>query len=166
MKKFLVLVLLLAPVCAFAQKFGNIDSGNIIQMMPEYTQAQSDLETLQKQYEDELNYLREEFNKKNEDYQSQMETLPDNIKQRREQELQDLYEKIQTFYQDSQVNLQRVSQEKMTEITEKVLKAIQSVGDEGGFVCIFDTSDGIVPYISRTATTDVTEQVKAKLGIK
>lgn len=166
MKKLVVLVLLLAPICAFAQKFGNIDSGSIILLMPEYTQAQNDLQTLQKQYEDELKYLQDELTKKNDEYQSQAETLPDNIKQRREQELQDLYEKIQQFYQDSQGNLQRVSQEKMTEITEKVLKAIQAVGDEGGFICIFDTADGVVPYISKTATTDVTEQVKAKLGIK
>lgn len=166
MKKFMIMVLLLAPVCVFAQKFGHIDSGNIIQMMPEYTAAQSELETLQKQYEDELNYLQEELTKKNDDYQKQAETLPDNIKQRREEELQQLYTKMQQFYQDSQSNLQKASNEKMQDITTKVLKAIQEVGDDGGFICIFDSADGVIPYISKTATTDVTELVKTKLGIK
>ncbi len=165
MKKLLVLVLLLAPAFAFAQKFGHIDSGSIIQLMPEYTQAQTDLQTLQKQYEDELAYLQEELTKKNDDYLAQAETLPDNIKQRREQELQDLYNKIQQFFQDSQANLQRASQEKMNDITTKVLKAIQAVGEDGGYTCIFDSADGVIPYISKTATTDVTAQVKAKLGI-
>ena len=158
-------MLLLAPAFAFAQKFGHIDSGSIIQLMPEYTQAQTDLQTLQKQYEDELAYLQEELTKKNDDYQAQAETLPDNIKQRREQELQDLYNKIQQFFQDSQANLQRASQEKMNDITTKVLKAIQAVGEDGGYTCIFDSADGVIPYISKTATTDVTAQVKAKLGI-
>lgn len=166
MKKLLMMALVLAPICVFAQKFGHIDSGSIIQLMPEYTQAMSELETLQKQYSDELKYLQDELTKKNDDFEAQAETLPDNIKQRRQQELQDLYEKMQQFYADSQNNLRKASDEKMASITEKVLKAIQTVGDEGGFTCIFDAADGIIPYISKTATTDVTEQVKAKLGIK
>ncbi|MCQ2074766.1 MAG: OmpH family outer membrane protein [Bacteroidaceae bacterium] len=165
MKKVMMMVLLLAPLCIFAQKFGNVDSGSIIQLLPDYIQAQTDLQNLQKQYQDEFNYLQEELAKKSEDYQSQAETLPDNIKQRREQELEDLYSKMQQFAQDSQVNLNKVSQEKMESITTKVLKAIQEVGDEGGYTCIFDTADGVVPYVSKTATTDVTPLVKAKLGI-
>lgn len=166
MKKLVAMVLLLAPVCVFAQKFGHIDSGAIIQLMPEYTQAQNELQTLQKQYQDEFNYLQEELTKKNDDYQAQASTLPDNIKQRREQELEELYGKMQQFAQDSQMNLEKASREKMNDITTKVLKAIQSVGDEGGYTCIFDSADGVIPYISTTATTDVTEQVKSKLGVK
>ncbi len=166
MKKLLMMALLLAPVCVFAQKFGHVDSGTIIQLMPEYTQSQNELQTLQKQYEDELSYLRDELTKKNDDYEAQAATLPDNIKQRREQELQDLYNKMQQFYADSQTNLQNMSNEKMAAITSKVLKAIQEVGDEGGYVCIYDSADGMIPYVSKTLTTDVTDQVKAKLNIK
>lgn len=166
MKKLLMLALILAPVCVFAQKFGHVDSSSIIPLMPEYAQAQTELETLSKQYQDELKYLQDELTKKDNDYQAQAETLPDNIKQRRQEELQELYQKIQQFYQDSDANLQKASREKMADITNKVLKAIQAVGDEGSYICIFDSADGVVPYISKTATTDVTEQVKAKLGIK
>lgn len=153
MKKLLMMALLLAPVCVFAQKFGHVDSGTIIQLMPEYTQSQNELQTLQKQYEDELSYLRDELTKKNDDYEAQAATLPDNIKQRREQELQDLYNKMQQFYADSQTNLQNMSNEKMAAITSKVLKAIQEVGDEGGYVCIYDSADGMIPYVSKTLTT-------------
>lgn len=160
------MALILAPMCVSAQKFGNVDSGSIIQLMPEYTQAQNELQTLQKQYEEELTYLQEELTKKNSDYEAQASTLPDNIKQRREQELQELYEKMNKFYQDSQQNLQKVSQEKMAEISGKVLKAIQEVGDEGGYICVFDSSDNVIPYVSKSATTDVTALVKSKLGIK
>lgn len=161
-----MMALLLAPVCVFAQKFGHVDSGTIIQLMPEYTQSQNELQTLQKQYEDELTYLRDELTKKNDDYEAQAATLPDNIKQRREQELQELYNKMQQFYADSQTNLQNMSNEKMAAISNKVLKAIQEVGDEGGYICIYDSADGMIPYVSKTLTTDVTDQVKAKLNIK
>lgn len=160
------MALILAPMCVFAQKFGSVDSGSIIQSLPDYTQAQNDLQTLSKQYEEELTLLQEELTKKNTDYEAQAATLPDNIKQRREQELQDLYNKMVEFHQNSEQNLQNMSQEKMATISNKVLKAIQEVGDEGGYICVFDTSNNVVPYVSKSATTDVTEQVKAKLGIK
>lgn len=161
-----MMALLLAPVCVFAQKFGHVDSGTIIQLMPEYTQYLNEMQTLQKQYEDELTYLKDEFTKKNGDYEAQAATLPDNIKQRRQQELQEIYDKMQQFYADSQTNLQNVSNEKMAAISNKVLKAIQEVGDEGGYICIYDSADGMIPYVSKTLTTDVTDQVKAKLNIK
>lgn len=50
MKKFLVLLLIVAPMSLFAQKFGYINSVEIVQVMPEYIKAQNDYQTLQKQY--------------------------------------------------------------------------------------------------------------------
>ena len=70
------------------------------------------------------------------------------------------------YYQDCQVNLDQKSKELMDGINNKVLKAIQTVGEEGTYVCIFDVAGGVVPFVSSTLTTDVTEAVKAKLGIK
>ena len=56
--------------------------------------------------------------------------------------------------------------ELMNGINTKLQKAIQSVGEEGAYVCIFDIAGGTVPFVSSTLTTDVTETVKGKLGIK
>lgn len=165
MKKLLLMALMLAPMTVFAQKFGNVDSGTIIKQMPEYTQAQTEVQNLQKQYEDEIKYLQDELTKKSEDYQAQMETLPDNIKQRREQELNELYQKMQQFAQDSQNNLQNKSNQLMQEITEKILKAIKEVGEEGGYICIFDQGSEVIPFINTTATDDVTSKVLQKLGL-
>lgn len=39
------------------------------------------------------------------------------------------------------------------------------MGQTGGYVYIMDIQGGI-PYISTTLSTDVTAQVKAKLGLK
>lgn len=166
MKKLILMALMLAPVSLFAQKFGQFSSADIIQAMPEYTKAMTELQTLQKQYEDELKYLQEECDKKIAEYEAQEATLPDNIKQRRQQEIIELQNKGQQFFNDCQMNLQRISGEKMQEIQEKVLKAVQDVGTEGGYVCIFDNADATIPYISATLCTNVTDAVKAKLGIK
>ena len=164
-KKLIAMLLLMAPLALFAQKFGHLNSADIIQVMPEYTAAQTELQNLEKQYTNELQLMESELAKKSEAYEKEKATLPANIQQRREQELQELYGKMQQYYQTSQQELAQASQEKMAALTEKITKAIKEVGVAGGFLYILDTASGI-PYISETLSTDVTAQVKAKLGIK
>jgi outer membrane protein len=45
-----------------------------------------------------------------------------------------------------------------------VLDAIKQVGTAGNYVYIMDLTSGI-PYISTTLSTDVTAEVKKKLGL-
>ena len=167
MKKTIIVALLaLLPFGAFAQKFGHVNSAEIIPLMTEYKTAQTELEDLRKQYLEELNYMQTEYQKKEDDYFTNRESLPESIRTRREQELLESQQKMTQYYQDCQVNLDQKSKELMDGINNKVLKAIQTVGEEGTYVCIFDVAGGVVPFVSSTLTTDVTEAVKAKLGIK
>ena len=165
MKKLLLAVLLMAPAALWAQKFAHVNTQEIIQAMPEYATARADIEKLQQQYEADLKSMQDELQKKGEAFEKEQATLPDNIKQRRQQELQDMYQKIQQSYQDNQQALAKAQQEKMQAITAKMIDAIKAVGQEGGYVYVIDMSAGI-PYISTTLSSDVTAQVKAKLGLK
>ena len=165
MKKVVFMLLLCAPLTVLAQKFGHVNAQEIIQVMPEYTKAKTEIDALQQQYEADLKSMQEEFTKKVKDYEANAQTLPENIKQRREQELTEMQQKIQQSFQDNQQALSKASQEKMQAITMKVVDAIKAVGQEGGYVYVMDTNSG-VPYISTTLSTDVTAQVKAKLGLK
>lgn len=165
MKKVLLMILMLAPIAVMAQKFGHVNSQEVIQAMPEYTKAKTEIEALAQQYEADLKSMQEEFSKKLKDYEANSKTLPDNIKQRRETELQEMDQKIRQSYQDNQQALAQAQSEKMQAITAKVIDAIKQVGQAGGYVYIMDNAGGI-PYISTTLSTDVTAQVKAKLGIK
>ena len=168
MKKFIICAI--CAICGFTTanaqaKFGHVNSQEIIQAMPEYTTARTEIDKLQEQYEADLKSMQDELQKKAEAFDKEQATLPDNIKQRRQTELQEMYQKIQQSYQDNQQALQKASQEKMQAITAKVLDAIKAVGQAGQFVIINEINAGI-PYISTTLSTDVTAQVKAKLGLK
>ena len=168
MKKFIICAL--CALCGFTTanaqaKFGHVNTQEIIQAMPEYTKAKGEIDALQAQYEADLKSMQDEFQKKGEAFDKEQATLPENIKTRRQQELQDMYTKIQQSFQDNQQALQKASQDKMQGITSKVLEAIKAVGQAGGYVYIMEMGAGI-PYISTTLSTDVTAQVKAKLGIK
>ena len=167
MKK--ILICAICAICGFATanaqgKFGHVNTQEIIQAMPEYQKAQTEIKALQDQYEADLKSMQDELQKKAEAFDKEQATLPDNIKQRRNQELQDMYTKIQQSFQDNQQALQKASGEKMQAIQTKVLDAIKSVGSAGNFTYIVEM--GSLPYISTTLSTDVTAQVKAKLGLK
>ena len=164
-KKLIAILFMMAPLAIFAQKFGHLNSADIMQAMPEYKTAQTEIQNLEKQYSNELQMMEAELAKKSEAYEKEKATLPANIAQRRETELQEIYGRMQQFYQDSQVKLQQASQEKMNLLVEKITKAIKEIGVAGGYLYIFDTSSGI-PYISETLSTDVTGAVKTKLGIQ
>lgn len=167
MKKIVIIALMaILPFGAFAQKFGHVNTADIIPLMSEYKAAQTEMEELIKQYQDELNYMQEEYQKKEDDYLKNRESLPENIRARREQELMDSQQKIREYLESCQYNKDMKEAQLMDAINAKVLKAIQAVGEEGSYVCIFNLAGGVVPFVSSTLTTDVTEAVKAKLGMK
>ncbi|SNU03840.1 periplasmic chaperone for outer membrane proteins Skp [Prevotellaceae bacterium MN60] len=167
MKKFIICAI--CAICGFTTanaqgKFGHVNSQEIIQAMPEFAKARTDIENLTKQYEADLKSMYEELQKKGEAYEKEQATLPQNIKERREKELAEMQQKIQQSYQDNQQALAKEQQDKMQAITTKVLDAIKAVGQAGNYVYIMDMGSGI-PYISTTLSTDVTAEVKKKLGL-
>ena len=168
MKK--IIICAICAICGFTTanaqgKFGHVNTQEIIQAMPEYNTAKAEIDKLTSQYEADLKAMQDELQKKADAFDKEQATLPDNIKQRRQTELQEMYQKIQQSYQDNQQALQKASSEKMQAITAKVLEAIKAVGQAGDFVIINEINAGI-PYISTTLSTDVTAQVKTKLGLK
>lgn len=166
MKKLVLSLMMLAPMTMLAQsmKFGHVNTQEIITAMPEYTQAKTKIDALQKQYENDLKIMQDELTKKSQDYEAARDSLPETIRQRRENELQEMYQKIQQAYQDNQQDLATQSQTEMQAITSKIVEAIKQVGEEGSYIYIMDLTGGI-PYISTTLSTDLTSQVKAKLGL-
>ncbi|MBO7470311.1 MAG: OmpH family outer membrane protein [Bacteroidaceae bacterium] len=166
MKKILIAILMMAPLSLCAQKFAHFNSAEIIPNMKEYTTAQEELQTMEKQYTDDMKLMQDELQKKSEEYQKEQANLLDNVRQRREQELNDLYTRLQQSYQDNQAALQKAQAEKMNEISEKVLAVVKKIGEEGGYVYVVDTSGGVIPYVSTTLSTDITAQVKKELGIQ
>jgi outer membrane protein len=167
MKKLIICAI--CAICGFTTanaqgKFGHVNTNEIIQAMPEYNKAKTEIDALQQQYEADLKSMQDELQKKGEAFDKEQANLPENIKQRRQTELQEMYQKIQQSYQDNQQALQKASAEKMQAIQAKVMEAVNAIGKDGGYVYIMELGSQL--YISSTLSTDVTAQVKAKLGLK
>lgn len=166
-KKLLLAAFIAVPMCLSAQalKFGNVNSQQIFELMPEKATAEKTLVEVSKKYEDEYKKLQDEFNKKYTDFQALAADTPQSIKDRRMQELQENQTKIQNFQQMASQDLQKQQETLLAPITEKLQKAIQAVGAENGFTYIFDLSIPAVVY-SGAPSQDITPLVKTKLGLK
>lgn len=165
MKRIAFLLLLIAPVSVFAQKFAYFRSMDVAVVMPEYAKAQTDIQAMQKTYEDEIKRTSDEFNKKFAEFQEEQKNLPQNILERRQKELQDLQEKGMQFQQDAQQQLQEAYTDMMDPIYKKLEDAMKEVGKAGGYTFVFDLNRTDIPYINEAEVKDITNDIKTKLGI-
>ena len=152
MKKTLLLFMLSIPMWVSAQKFGYVNTQELFALMPEVTKIRSQMESMQ-----------EELKKKMQEYQANVSTLPEAVKQSKEQELQDMQQRIQLFYQTAEQDIQKKQQEYLAPVHEKMSKAIQAVGDRSGFTYIFDSAS--LAYKANSAI-NVIDEVKKELNIK
>ena len=163
MKKLILMLMLFAPMSMFAQKFGHLNSQQVMNDMPEFVKARGEIEATAKQYENDLKAMQDELQRKAQEYEKTKSTMNATKQKETEEELMKLNEKIRTAYNDNSQALQKAQQEKMQPITAKLVNAIQAVGKAGNYVYIMDVTSGI-PYISQTLSEDVTSKVKAELA--
>lgn len=134
--------------------------------MPEFTKAQNDLKTLDKQLSDELQRTQDEFNKKYQEFIQAQDSLPTNIAERRQKELEDMMQRQNQFRQDAMQQMEKAQNDAMVPIQQKLDNAIKAVGQAEGVVYIFDISRTAIPYVDDTKSIDLTTKVKTQLGIK
>ena len=163
MKKIIITIMLALPMLASAQKFGHINTQELFAQMPEVAQVKLKMDTIQAQYENQLASMNEEFQKKVQDYQTQEATMADAIKQIRQQELQEMQQRIQLFYQTAEQDIQKKQQELLAPVHERMTKAIKAVGERENYTYIFDSAAMV--HIGNDAV-DATPSVKKELGIK
>ena len=165
MKKIVVLLFMFLPLGVVAQevKIAIVNTVEIFHAMPETSSVETQLAALNEQYEKEFTVMQEEYNKKFAEYVEQRESLTDNIRLRREQEIQDLETRIQNFVPVAQQEMQKKQQELYTPIQEKLQKAIDAVGEEKGYTYILNPQ--VLLFRNPSTAVDATSFVKAKLGL-
>ena len=168
MKKILFLLAVIISVTTFGQskqKFGHINSNELLQMMPENQQAQQAIQTHAKELETQLMAMQAELEQKYNDYLAKKDSLSKLLQQTRESELNDLNTRIQSFQQTAQQDLQAKEGELLQPIIEKARNAIREISKEAGYTYVFDTSTGALVYWPEDSD-DLMPLVKSKLGMQ
>lgn len=166
-KKILLVAALIFPMLASAQtlKIGLVDQNEIINNMPETAEAQKQLADVSKKYEDEYGKLLEEMNRLYDELKNMSESELPAIKERKTKDFTDYQQKIQQFQENAMQELNKMQQELMAPIAQKVRNAVESVGKEGNYSLIQDKNPGLTIYFA-APVQDITPEVKAKLGVK
>jgi outer membrane protein len=170
-KLTLALMLVMSASSVYAQKFGRIDLAAVVTNMPEFLEAQTNLEAYGKDLQDQLEQIQVEFNTLLADYEKKAATLTDSVRQLKERELSELQQRYQDFTQLAQQDMQKKEAEIMTPIYDKANEAVKKVSAAGGYIAVFSTtgdqpaSAGLA-YFDPAALTDITPAVKKELGIE
>ncbi len=166
-RTFFVALFILTVGFANAQspKFGHIDIQALIQIMPERAVAATTLEKETKDMEGLYGDMQAELQSKFEEFEKLGTDASDLVKNAKATEIQDLQQRVQSFNQQAQQQLQQKRNELLQPIFEKAQTAIGEVGKEMGLLYVFDISSGVVIYKSNDSV-DVLPLVKTKLGIQ
>ncbi len=165
LKLTLAVVLALSSTSLFAQKFGRINSQEIIVAMPETQEMRTNMEAFVKNLEEQLEALNVEFRNRLQEFQKNYNTYTESIRDMKSQELQSLQERARQFEEAAQRDTQNKQNELLAPIIEKAKAAIDKVAAAGGYLAVFDTSVGSLAYFDAAALTDLAPEVKKELGI-
>jgi len=163
---FLVSTILFACMPANSQdlKFGHINSQELLTSMPESDSAQATIEKLAGDYEQQIEEMRVELNKKYDDYLTNRDSYTDLIRQTKEADITEMQQRIANFEQVAQQDLQQQQQQLIQPVLEKANNAIKEVAEENGFLYIFDVSRGNPVFFS-DKSIDILSLVRTKLGL-
>lgn len=168
MKKILLLtaVLFVFGLAASAQKFAYVNTDYILDNIPEYADAQTQLDELSVTWQKEIEAKFTEIDKMYKSFQNEAILLPEDMKKKREEDIikkekeaKDLQKK--RFGKDGDLFKKR--QELIKPIQEKVYNAIEEIATAENYAVVFDKASNAT-LIYTNPKFDISEQVLDKLG--
>ncbi|MFT3992743.1 MAG: OmpH family outer membrane protein [Dysgonomonas sp.] len=163
---FIFLIFFAANISAqTAQQIAFINSVDILEAMPEKVDASKKINSLNDKYKAELKVMQNDYNKKYSDFISYQNSMADNIRLRRMQELTELEKHINEFMEVAQNDINDQERQLVEPLRQRLKSVIYQVGLEQGFVCIYDLANPSIVFVTPDAA-DITPLVKQKLGIR
>jgi len=163
------MIALMLTVTAFtvqAQKYAYVDTEYILDNIPEYSDAQDELDALsekwQKEIEAKYKQVEDMYNK----YQAEAVLLPDDIKVKRENEIiekEKQVKELQRQYFGPEGELYQKRKELIQPIQEKIYNAIESIALTRNFAFVFDKSGGVT-LLYGDPKFDISDDVLDEVG--
>ena len=177
MKAFKTLILTAALVCGGmmttqaqilggAQKIVYVDSEYIMENIPEYGDAQEELNSLSTKWQNEVKAIYDKVSEMYNKYQTEMLLLSEDQKRAREQAIIDKEQEaknLQMQYFGSEGQLYQKRNELVQPIQEKVYTAMKEVAQTRNYAFILDLASG-TSVLYANEKNDVSDEVLDQLG--
>lgn len=169
MKKVLLLACMLGfGLAGFAQKYAIIDTRYILDKMPEYKEAQKQLDDIAAGWQKDIDAKQAELDRMYKEYEAEQVMLTEELRKKREdqlfnkeKDLRDLQRKRFGFEGD----LFKKRQELIKPVQDKVYNAVQKMAVSRGYDFVLDKSEGIT-VIFADPKLDKSDDVLKILGVK
>jgi len=145
-------------------KIAYINFDQLIELMPETKSVRTQLETYNKQFQDQYTSMTGEYQQKAQAYEAQRATMTDAIRTAKESELQDLQKRIQAFQTDAQQKVSTKTNELSKPLFDKARGVISQVAKDKGYTYVINASQ--TDLIVSPPGDDLLADVKAKMGLK
>lgn len=168
MKKILALVFgLFLASFTFAQKFGYVDTQYILQKMPEYSEAQAEIEKLAKGWEQEIQDLYQKVERMEVDLRAEEVLLTKEMWEERNAEIDRNWKEVKEYQQsifsfDGLYFLKK--KELVKPVQDQVFEAVERVAKNNRLQIVFDKSGDLV-MIYTDPIHDYTDFVLEDLGL-
>lgn len=149
---------------ASAQKLAHINLDSLLRSMPESDSARKVGQSHYQMLESEVESMQKEYQAKVQDYQAHQASYTELIKSTKQQEIQDMGQRIQAFQSSAQSDLQKFNDSITSPIIRKAKKAVKDVATEHHYNYVFDTSSGVVLFSEDS--DDIYALVAEKVGAK
>ncbi|MDB9882782.1 OmpH family outer membrane protein [Bacteroidia bacterium] len=163
----LVAVFAMLSLNATAQKFAYVDSEYILSQMPAYKSAQTQLNELSKEWQEEIDLKFNEIDKLYKQYQAEKVLLTKDMQTKRENEIiekERAAKKMQNEKFGYDGTLFKKRSELIKPIQDKVYEAINKVAKSNGLDFIFDKSGDMLMLVSNPKY-DRSDEVLEELGV-
>ena len=169
-KLVLLLVLGLGAHLSQAQtspvKIGYADVEYILGQLPEQKAIEAELKSTQTQLKNQIDAKYAEFQKKLADYNANINTMLDAVRQNTERELQQMQQNIEKLQADAQTTIQTKQTQLLDPVFKKVGKGIDEVAKENGFTFILSQQiGGLDVVLYGDEKMDISDLVLKKLGV-
>ena len=153
-------MLLLVSSFTFGQKFGHLNSQEILAALPESEDAQNQLKEQAQKHQDKIEIMQVEYNKKLNAYMEGIETgtLSGLDKSDSETELKQMQERMQKYQENAQKELNNSEMELVQPILIKINDAIKAIGKKNNYVYVFDKAAGAIIFEGDGAK-DISEDI-------
>lgn len=168
-KTFATLALILTlTVVGSAQKFGYVDSKYILSHMPEYQEAQKQINKLSDTWQKEIEAKYETIEKLEKAYQAEKILLTEDMRKKREEEIEAKKKEAKElqkakFGVDGELFQKR--EELIKPIQDQIYQAIQEVASQSALMVVFDKANHSNILYSNPKH-DISDKVLKKMGLK
>lgn len=161
-----VVVFLAFVPTAFGQKYAYVDTEYILENIPEFQDAQDELNNFSTKWQKEIETEYAEVEEMYKKYQAEAVLLPEDVKRKREDAVV-LKEKnvkdLQRKYFGPEGDLFNKRQELIQPIQEKVFNAIESIATTRNFGFVFDKAGGMT-LLYGNPKYDISDEVLDEVG--